>query len=300
MNDGLLRADQWCATHSVLHDPDVDRLLQASRSVAISAVLPARNEADTVGDIVAALVSHPLTRDLITEVLVVDSHSDDDTVRCAETAGARVVSATGPPTWGKGGALRSGVARMRGSLGVFLDADVTDFDPVNAARLVAPLVFDDSLALVKGFFDRPWGGPGDQATGGRVTELVARPLILRHVPELAGLSQPLAGEAGFRRSVLGGLPFVSGYGVDIAHVLDVHRGLGLAALAQVDLGQRRHSHQDLEALSRMAVQIDAAFGLALDPSLSQIDRDYAIPVRGPGGLELRTSSVVTRRLPLVS
>lgn len=261
----------------------------------VSVVLPARDEEATVGDIVQALLDGPVATGHVHEVLVVDSHSQDATAKVAAEAGARVVEAAGPVVAGKGDALLTGVREMTGGLGVFLDADVVGFRPSVAVDLVTPLQRDPALVLVKGYYDRPWDGPGEQVSGGRVTELVARPLLGERAPELAGLAQPLAGEAAFRRSALLDVDFVSGYGVDIGHVLAVHARHGLDALAQVDLGERRHRHQDLAALGRMALQVRAAFGLVLD-GLERVDAEHAVPLGAEPGLTLHREVVSTWRL----
>ena len=149
---------------------------------------------------------------------------------------------------GKGGAMQTGLARMSGEIGVFLDADIEDFDPAFVVRLLDPLLRDPSLVMVKGFYDRPWNSaaPSPGGGGGRVTELVGRPLLRRFEPRLLGFTQPLAGECAFVREPMLRLPFVSGYGVEIGMLLQVLRAHGLDALGQVDLGVRLHSHQDLD------------------------------------------------------
>ena len=184
---------------------------------------------------------------------MVDSRSTDSTAERAARAGAMVYR-VGPRgrDGGKGGAMQTGLARMSGEVGVFLDADIEDFDPAFVVRLLDPLLRDPSLVIVKGFYDRPTPGGG----GGRVTELVARPLLRRIEPRLLGLTQPLAGECAFIRAPLLRLPFVSGYGVETGMLLQVLRAHGLDAIGQVDLGVRLHSQQDLDALARMTVQVE--------------------------------------------
>ncbi|MEH3032593.1 MAG: glucosyl-3-phosphoglycerate synthase [Aeromicrobium erythreum] len=294
--DPLQRAQDWVARRTAPRGPvDVDALVAAKAGRRVSAILPARDESATVGLIVKQLVTGPLADGLLDEVLVVDSHSTDDTAEVAASAGATVVACDGDPADGKGAALLTGVRHLRGDLGIFLDADVTDFDPLVAARLVGPLLLDPDLVFVKGFYDRPWSAGGGPSTGGRVTELVARPLLLERVPELAGFAQPLAGEAAFRRDALAAVDVVSGYGVDVGHLLALHAAHGLDALAQADLGERRHRHQDLPALGRMSRQVAAAFDLVLD-GRDTITSEHAVPVRRADGLALERTTVVTRRL----
>lgn len=274
--------------------------LKAGRSV--SAVLPARDEATTVGAIVTSVREQLVERSgLVDEVIVVDSRSSDDTARVARDAGATVhpVEDLDGVDGGKGAALRTGVARMSGDLGVFLDADVRDFGVDFVVGLLDPLLRDDSLVLVKAFYDRPWTGSGAEATtgGGRVTELVARPLIAQRAPLLSGFVQPLAGEVAFRRDAVVDLPFATGYAVDIAmllQVLDVH---GLDAMGQADLGRRVHRHQDLAALGRMAVQVGAAFDLVLDGH-DEVVRERSVLTRNAAGtMQLGSETVTTRLLP---
>lgn len=208
----------------------------------VSACLPARDEEATVGTIVARIGR----LDAVDEILVVDDGSVDGTAAAAARAGARVV-----PSWGtgKGAAMRTAVAAARGDVLVFCDADLVDFDPSWVTALLAPLL----------------GGPGDvgfvKATyerageGGRVTELVARPLISLLFPELAGFDQPLAGEIAARRSVLESVTLADGYGVDLALLLDVVAAIGVDRCAQVDLGRKRHRNRPLAELGVQAREV---------------------------------------------
>ncbi|MFD0972675.1 glucosyl-3-phosphoglycerate synthase [Plantactinospora endophytica] len=253
----------------------------------ISVVLPARNEEATVGSIVGTLRRQLVDRaPLIDELIVVDSRSTDATAAVAAAAGARVVSQDEmtrglPRLDGKGDALWSGLAAATGDIVAFVDADLRRFSARFVTGLVGPLLADPTVAFVKGFYHRPLvraatagpaatatAGPAATATvgtgapgvvepdgGGRVTELMARPLISMFWPELAGFVQPLAGEYAGRREILEQIPFVSGYGVEIAMLIDLLDLVGLDALAQVDLGERFHRHQDVEALGRMSAQI---------------------------------------------
>jgi glucosyl-3-phosphoglycerate synthase len=236
------------------------RLLAAKRA-SVSVVLPAREVAETIGPILAQLV--PL-RDagLLDELLVIDAASADGTAAIAERAGATVVQeseilAEHGPARGKGDALWRAVHATRGEVVAFVDADSEGFDARFVLGLLGPLLTDDSVAFVKGAYRRPLtvGAEIVPEGGGRVTELLARPLLNLHVPELAGIVQPLAGELAARRSLLEALPFPVGYGVEIALLIDALRHVGLDALAQVDLGTRRNAHQPLHALSAMAYAV---------------------------------------------
>jgi glucosyl-3-phosphoglycerate synthase len=244
-------------------DWPLDRLLRAKRGTTVSVVIPARDEETTVGLVVAAVrdsLAGP--SGLVDEVIVVDSRSADRTAEVARAAGARVVSQEEqtrglPPMQGKGDALWAGLAAASGQLVAFVDADVQPFYPHFVTGLLGPLLTDPTLSFVKGFYHRPLRSSefSERDGGGRVTELVARPLLNLFWPELAGFVQPLAGECAGRRDVLTRLPFVSGYGVEIAMLIDLLQLVGLDALAQVDLGERVHRNQSTEALGRMAAQI---------------------------------------------
>lgn len=243
---------------------DLDVLLARKHQTSqrVSVVLPARDEAATIGDIVRAVRRDLVGIGLVDEVLVVDSHSADDTAALARAAGAHVVRQGDvlPEVGdrpGKGEAMWKALAVAEGDLVVFLDADLEEFDSRYVSRLLAPLLLDDDIHLVKGMYERPLpaGTVVFPAGGGRVTELVARPLINAFWPELAGLAQPLAGEYAARRRTLERVPFVSGYGVELGLLVDLLELVGLDAIAQTDLGRRLHRHQSDEALGRMALEI---------------------------------------------
>jgi glucosyl-3-phosphoglycerate synthase len=259
---------------------DLDRLVEAKRGRQISVCLPARNEEPTVGRVVGTIRRELVERrPLVDEVLVVDDGSVDGTAATARAAGARVVGADAVlPEYdtqteadgGKGAAMWKALYASRGDLLVFCDADVKNFGPRFVAGVVGPLLLEDGLAFVKGFYDRPLDGrPGE---GGRVTELVARPLISLLFPQLAGIVQPLAGECAAPRDVLEQLPFVEGYGVDLALVIDVARRFGLGAIGQTDLGVRVHRNRPLDDLAPQAMAVLQA-ALARRPAAS-----------GPSGL----------------
>jgi glucosyl-3-phosphoglycerate synthase len=257
------RSDGWFAERtSTSDDYSRDALLKLKGDQRVSVVLPARNEAATVGEIIHTLRGELLAGGLIDEILVIDSHSTDGTAAVAEAAGALVVAQSDvlpalDDRPGKGEALWKALTVARGDLLVFLDADLEDFDASSVTGLLGPLLTDSSVSFVKGMYERPLptGSAYLPAGGGRVTELVARPLLNQFWPELAGLVQPLAGEYAGRREVLEQVPFVSGYGVEIGLLIDLLELVGLDAIAQVDLGRRIHRHQSDEALGRMAMEI---------------------------------------------
>jgi len=237
------------------------------RGLRTSVVIPALDEGARVGPVIAALL--PLTvpdRDrglpaLVDELVVVDGGSRDDTVARAREAGARVIVQPRDDgvggAGGKGAALQHGVRETSGDLVAFVDADVHDPHPGLVLGTLAPLLLDPTVRLVKASYDRAWegGAPGASLGGGRVTELLVRPLLALVWPELAHLAQPLAGEYAADRELLSSVPFERGYGVEIGLVLDTARLHGADAIAQVDLGMRAHDHQELAALGRMAAEL---------------------------------------------
>ncbi|MFL6132087.1 MAG: glucosyl-3-phosphoglycerate synthase [Nocardioidaceae bacterium] len=255
---------QWFASQT-LTSQQFDRkdLAAAKTGTRVSVVLPARDEAATVGLIVEAL-RRELQQEipLVDEIVVVDSGSQDDTFVVSKAAGASVVRQSDVlgrlgDRPGKGEALWKSLEVTTGDVVAFIDADLREFDPQFAVGLLGPLLTDPQTHFVKGFYDRPLqsGQTVLPAGGGRVTELVARPLLNLHWPLLAGVVQPLAGEYAARRSLLERLPFVSGYGVDIALLIDALEEIGLRGLVQVDLGSRQHRNSSDAALGRMGAQV---------------------------------------------
>jgi glucosyl-3-phosphoglycerate synthase len=244
-------------------DFDADDLTarKLDMGTVVSVVLPARDEEATVGEVVRTL-REELPSGLVDEVLVVDADSTDRTASVAEAAGARVVrqaevlpgAGNGA---GKGEALWKGLAAARGDLLVFIDADLHDLDAHFVVGLLGPLLFEPEVLFTKATYDRPFRTEErvHPAGGGRVTELLARPLLATFWPELSWLAQPLSGEYAGRRDLLESLPFVRGYGVELAMLVDIAATAGVDAIAQVDLGLRVHEHQELPALGRMAAEI---------------------------------------------
>ena len=288
---------------------DLDALLRAKRrgGHCVSVVLPARNEAATVGRLVADLHEQWVRRlPLVDELVVMDSDSTDATADVAGAAGADVVApadvlpAHGTRT-GKGEALWKSLAATSGDLVVFLDADLLGDVAHFVPGLLGPLLADPSVAYVKGCYTRPLQIAGEEQPvgGGRVTELTARPLLNALWPELAGVVQPLGGEYAGRRSALEQVPFHSGYGVDVGLLVDLLELGGLSSLAQVDLGVRRHTSQSEEALGAMAGQVVSALLARRDgtePSglLTQFRRD------GAGFVPHSSAVAVDERPPMVS
>jgi len=235
---------------------DAGRLALGRGQQRISVCIPARNEERTVAGVVAP-VHRELTSagggvDLVAEIVVVDDGSSDATAERAAAAGARVVPA-GDEGGGKGQAMAVGMGATSGDIVVFLDADVERFAAHFVTGLLGPLLEDPGVVLVKAFYDRPLYG--EPTGGGRVTELVARPLITLLFPELTGVRQPLAGETAVRRTVLDTLSFDPGYGVELGLLVDVAEAHGVDRLAQVDLGVRVHRNRPLLELRQHATDV---------------------------------------------
>ena len=233
----------------------LDLLIERKESHRISVCIPARDEATTVGGVVRAIRTALMRPgcELVDELIVVDDRSVDATGERAARAGARVVrsehdaiDAIDAIDEGKGGAMARGVRASSGDIVVFLDGDVENFDARFVTGLVGPLLVGPRTMLVKASYDRPLNSHG--AGGGRVTELVARPLISLYFPELETIRQPLAGETATRRSVLDEVTLAPGYGVELALLIDVLGRYGREAIAQVDLGERMHRNRPLDQL----------------------------------------------------
>lgn len=251
-------------------DFTVEGLLDV-KTATVSVVLPTLNVSATLGGILDQLV--PLRdKGLIDELIVVDAGSVDGTAGRAVAAGVKVVLEAdlmpnfGPPR-GKGDALWRSLAATGGDVVVFIDTDTSNFQPGYVLGLLGPLLKRPEIDFVKGAFRRPLkiGDELHADEGGRVTELVARPLLNLYVPELAGFVQPLAGETAARREVLEGSTFPVGYGVEIALLIDTLRTRGLPAMAQVDLGTRQNRHQPLKSLGAMAYAVMVAAGRRVHP-----------------------------------
>ena len=294
-------------------DWPVDLLTTVKGPTTVSVVLPALNEEPTVGRIVEIVnrsfgAAAPAHRRLVDELVVIDGGSTDRTAEIAAAAGARVVQRADilPEQLGSGGkgeAMWRSLAVTSGDIVVFVDADLQSFTPSYITGLLGPLLTDDSVQLVKAVYERPLveGATVVPAGGGRVTELVARPLLNLFWPELAGVVQPLAGEYAARRTLLESLPFPCGYGVEIALLVDTFERLGLEAIAQVDLGVRVHRHHEERFLGVMAAEImrtaserirrrgDLSPTAELGSALLQFDRGsngFAVTEHAVAGLEM--------------
>ncbi len=302
----LEEVERWLDRRSwKVADRPVERLLAAKRAqgTTVSVVLPALNEEATVGEIVAVIRRELMSEavPLVDELVVVDSGSADATAKVAAEAGARVVARDDvlpriPAVPGKGEVLWRSLLVTGGDVVCFVDADLREFSADFVTGIVGPLLTDPDVAFVKAMYERPLGSGPAGGQGGRVTELVARPLLNLHWPQLAGFVQPLGGEYAARRSLLERLPFPVGYGVELGLLVDALHTVGLDALAQVDVGVRLHRHQDDRALGRMAAaiyrtaQARLTRGHLVRPRLTQFDR-------GEDGFVPRTHAVDTEERP---
>ena len=255
----------------------VSEAVDRKQGLRIAVCLPARNEEATVGSIVGTIRSE-LMGDVgvVDELIVIDDGSTDSTAAVAAEAGARVVP-NAARCHGKGAALWTSVQATEADLVVWCDADLLEFTSRYVLGLVTPMLCDPSIVFVKGAFERPVDGDD---VGGRVTELVARPLLHVLHPALAHIDQPLGGEYAGRRTVLAQLPFVVGYGVEMGLLLDIAKRHGTEAIAQVELGTRHHRRRKLlqlepQALEVLLVALDRA-GIAVPDTIALNRRGTAL------------------------
>jgi glucosyl-3-phosphoglycerate synthase len=244
---------------------DIDRLvsLKEKKGLKISLAFPTLNEGSTIGKEILVIRTELMDRyPLLDEIAVIDSSSKDNTRKVAERFGAKVFNSKDilPACGfykGKGENLWKSLYVLEGDIIVWVDADISNIAPKFVYGLIGPLLEDDRIGYVKAFYERPIRSTkGITASGGgRVTEILVRPLFSLFYPELARLVQPLSGEYAGRRSLLERIPFSVGYGVELGHLIDLFRLEGIEALAQVDLDMRIHRNQSTEALSRMAYGI---------------------------------------------
>jgi glucosyl-3-phosphoglycerate synthase len=246
---------------------------------------------------------------LLDEVLVIDSESTDRTREIAAAEGARVVShpdvlARYGSYRGKGEALWKSLYETTGDLIAWADTDVRNWHPRMVYGTIGPLLHEPRLQYVKGYYQRPIveGGVLKEGGGGRVTELVARPLINLFFPELSGFIQPLSGEYAGRRSILETIPFFTGYAVEIGHLVDISQRVGLEGLGQVDLERRVHRNQELEGLSRMSFVILQAVVRRLEERrkvrlFAELGSTMKLPRSGRGRLSLEVIELADAERP---
>lgn len=308
------RVERWFGESNFHHAEfaDLRRLVQLKekQGLTISLVLPTLNEEETIGPIVRRALREMVARvPLLDEVLVVDSASTDRTREIAEAEGARVVQHPDIlPRYGsfrgKGEALWKSLFETSGDIVVWADTDVRNWHHRMVYGTIGPLLAEPRLQYVKGYYQRPIveGGILKEGGGGRVTELVARPLINLFFPELSGFIQPLAGEYAGRRSVLEAIPFFTGYAVEIGHLIDIAERVGLEGLGQVDLERRIHRNQELEGLSRMSFVILQAVMKRLEERrrvrlFAELGSTMKLPRSGRGRLSLEVIELADQERP---
>lgn len=265
------RIASWLGSNTFHHThfADVRKLVDAKqrKQLTISLCIPTLNEEKTIGKEIVVFKGELMKRHpLLDEIAVIDSGSTDKTREVAMEFGADVhLSSEILPEMGekrgKGENLWKAIYQLKGDIIVYIDADITNIHPRFVYGLVGPLLLRPEIQYVKAFYDRPLIlSPGVRtAGGGRVTEILVRPLFSLFFPELAALIQPLSGEYAVRRTLLETLSFPIGYGVETAHLIDVYARWGLDAIAQTDLDQRVHRNQPTTDLGKMAFGIQRAF-----------------------------------------
>jgi glucosyl-3-phosphoglycerate synthase len=286
----VIAAQRWERERTFHHSLYPVERIARERKESVSVCLPAKECAKTVGAIVGELAKLR-EAGAIDEIVVVDAASRDGTAAVAEQAGAQVRQEAEllprfGPVLGKGDAMWRALSVLEGDVVCYLDADTEGFSGHFATGLLGPLVCELGVEFAKAFYRRPFeqGGVRLPEGGGRVNHLTARPALALFYPELAGVRQPLAGEVAARRELLERLPFATGYGVEIAMVIDVWQAVGLEGMAQVDLDVHRNRHQSLQELTPMAFTVLATIARRLEREgrLRALDVDA---LASSGGLE---------------
>ncbi len=309
-----VRVERWFGESNFHHAEfaDLRRLvtLKEKQKLTISLVLPTLNEEETIGPIVRRAMREMMGRvPLLDEILVIDSVSTDRTREVAESEGARVVQHPDVLSrygsfQGKGEALWKSLFETSGDIVIWADTDVRNWHPRMVYGTLGPLLHEPRLQYVKGYYQRPIveGGVLKEGGGGRVTELVARPLINLFYPELSGMIQPLSGEYAGRRSLLETMPFFTGYAVEIGHLIDATERVGIEGLGQVDLERRVHRNQELEGLSRMSFTILQAVMKRLEERrkarlFAEMGSTMKLPRSGRGRLSLEVIELADQERP---
>lgn len=267
----MLSINSWLQSNTFHHGQfwDLLRLIKEKEkhNLTISLCIPTLNEEATIGKEVVMFKSELQDRyPLLDEIAVIDSGSTDRTLEVAKSFGADVyLSADILPEMGfkqgKGENLWKAIYQLKGDIIVYVDADIKNIHPRFVYGLVAPLIYRSEIKLVKAFYDRPLALSHEirPSGGGRVTEILVRPLFSLFFPDLTALVQPLSGEYAIRREILERIPFPVGYGVETSHLIDVYKEWGLDAIAQTDLDQRVHRHQTIRDLGQMSFGILRTF-----------------------------------------
>lgn len=267
----MSKLQNWIDNNTYHHSEfwDLKKLVEAKeeKGLKISLCLPTLNEEKTIGKEIIIFKSELVERyPLIDEIAVIDSGSEDNTLEVAKNYGADTYLASDilpdlEPKKGKGENLWKAIYQLDGDIIVYVDADISNIHPRFVYGLVAPLIHRDEVQYVKAFYDRPLAFSGNvrASGGGRVTEILVRPLFSLFFPELTGIIQPLSGEYAVRREVLEKIAFPIGYGVETSHLIDVYHNYGLEAFAQCDLDKRVHENKPTQALGKMAFGILQTF-----------------------------------------
>ncbi|MBM3124467.1 MAG: glucosyl-3-phosphoglycerate synthase [Chloroflexi bacterium] len=273
--------DKWFAENT-FHADEFRQLkdlvaLKREQNLTISLALPSLNEQETVGRVITRIRNSLMKHvPLLDEMVLIDSNSSDRTRAIAKKLGVPVhIHQEVLPDYGarrgKGEALWKSLFITRGDILMWIDTDIVNIHPRFVYGILGPLLINPQVQFVKGFYRRPLrvGEKMQAGGGGRVTELTARPLFNLFYPELSGVVQPLSGEYAGRRSALEQLPFFSGYGVETGLLIDIYEKFGLQAIAQVDLLERIHHNQPLEALGKMSFAIIQAVMRKLEHRLGR-------------------------------
>jgi len=276
--------------------------LKKKRALTNSLALPALNEAETIGNVITTLKTALMDEfPLLDEIVLIDSDSTDDTIEIAQSLGIptyvhqQILPEELETYRGKGEALWKSLYVTKGDIVVWVDTDITNIHPRFVYGLIGPLLKNESVQYVKGFYARPIkvGDKLQAYGGGRVTELVARPLLNLFYPELSGIIQPLSCEYASRRKALEQIPFFSGYGVETGMLIDILNKFGLGSIAQSDLETRIHHNQPLVNLSKMSfailqvfiARLESRYGVEL---LNKANRSMKLVIQEPDqfGLEI--------------
>jgi len=292
----MMNLDNWLKTNTFHHSQfrDLRALVEAKekQGLTISLCIPTLNEERTIGKEVVIFKSELMHRyPLLDEIAIIDSGSTDRTLEVASSFGAEVFLASDilphlDEKRGKGENLWKAIYQLNGDIIVYIDADIKNIHPRFVYGLVAPLISRSEVMYAKAFYDRPLAfSQGVRPSGGgRVTEILIRPLFSLFFPELTAIIQPLSGEYAVRREVLESIPFPIGYGVETSHLIDVYQRWGMRAFAQTDLDQRVHRNQETRSLGKMSFGILQTFlsriqslGIVPDlPSLSTMLRQFQV------------------------
>ncbi|GAB4452135.1 MAG: hypothetical protein OHK0041_15290 [Anaerolineales bacterium] len=306
--------DKWFAENT-FHAEEFSNLknllaLKEKQGTTISLALPALNEETTVGKVIRTIKKELMEKyPLLDEIVLIDSNSTDRTRQIAKGLGVPVyihqhlLPELGPRS-GKGEALWKSLLVTKGDILAWIDTDIVNIHPRFVYGVIGPLLLNRSIQFVKGFYRRPLkvGDKVQAGGGGRVTELTARPLLNLFYPELSGVVQPLSGEYAGRREALEKVPFASGYGVETGLLIDIFERYGLRAIAQVDLLERIHHNQELEALGKMSFAIIQTVLRKLEPRfersiIEEVNKTMKLIKYAKGGYYLEVEEVAERERP---